>query len=98
MRALALILCVAWAGPLAAQPTLGAVAARSVPAGTVLTAADLTLGPGGIDPSLAIGQQTRVALYEGRSIGAGQLTRPTLVSRNQVVTLRYESRGLRIET
>ncbi|MBV0891812.1 flagellar basal body P-ring formation chaperone FlgA [Paracoccus sp. Z118] len=99
MRNLALILCLAaWTGPAAAQPALGAVAARSVPAGTVLTAADLTLGLGGIDPALAIGQQTRVALYEGRAIGAGHLTRPTLISRNQVVTLRYESAGLRIET
>lgn len=96
MLRLAILLSLA---PLAAQAG-GTVAGRNLPAGTVLSAADIALDPAatGIDPALAVGQQTRVAVYAGRPIGAGQLAPPTLVSRNQVVTLRYERAGLSIET
>lgn len=79
----------------------GAVAGRNLPAGTILSAADIASGPGagaGIDPAVALGLQTRVAVYAGRPIQAGNLSAPDLVSRNQVVTLRYERGGLTIET
>lgn len=97
---LALPACLACATPF---PSLaqdaGAVAGRNLPAGTILSAADIASGPGaGIDPAAALGLQTRVAVYAGRPIQADDLSAPDLVSRNQVVTLRYERGGLTIET
>ncbi len=77
------------------------VAARTLPAGTILTAADVALAPtprAGPLPPDVIGRQTRVAIYQGRPILAAQLATPTLVARNQLVTLAYESAALRIET
>lgn len=77
------------------------VATRHLPAGTILAPEDIAVAPGPRhDPALAdaLGQQLRTAVYEGRAISKGQLTAPTLVSRNQLVTLAYESAALRIET
>ncbi|SEH61200.1 flagellar basal body P-ring formation chaperone FlgA [Paracoccus alkenifer] len=79
----------------------GLVATRVLPAGTVLTAADIAPLPGtgsGLTPDQAIGLQLRSAVYEGRPITAAHLAAPTLVSRNQIVTLSYDSAALRIET
>lgn len=76
-------------------------AARTMPAGTVLTDADLTITAGpdiGLTPADAIGKQLRMAVYQGRAITRGQLATPTLVARNQLVTLAYENAALRIET
>ena len=76
-------------------------AARTLPAGTVLAPEDLSVAVTarvGLTPPDAIGKQLRVAVYEGRPITAGQLTAPTLVAPNQLVTLAYESAALRIET
>ena len=76
-------------------------AARNMPAGTVLGPGDVILAPSprtGLTPDQAIGKALRTAAYQGRPIHAGQLTAPTLVSRNQVITLTYESAALRIET
>lgn len=77
------------------------VATRNLPAGTILSAEDLAVTPGprpGLVPAEAVGKQLRTAVYEGRAISKGQLTTPTLVSRNQLVTLAYENAALRIET
>lgn len=77
------------------------VATRNLPAGTILTAADVTVAasprPG---PALAdaLGHELRTAVYQGRPIQAGQLISPTLVARNQLVTVAYENAALRIET
>ncbi|SHM54493.1 flagella basal body P-ring formation protein FlgA [Paracoccus solventivorans] len=79
----------------------GLVAARVLPAGTVLTAADIiapAAGGNGLSAEQAIGQQLRSAVYQGRPITAAQLTTPTLVNRNQIVTLAYDNAALRIET
>ncbi|MDO5371069.1 flagellar basal body P-ring formation chaperone FlgA [Paracoccus sp. (in: a-proteobacteria)] len=78
----------------------GLVAARNLPAGTILAPDDLAVAPTGrpgLNAPEAVGKQLRTAVYEGRAISAGQLTAPTLVSRNQLVTLAYESAALRIE-
>lgn len=79
----------------------GLTAARVLPAGTVLTAADVVAAPGArarLSPDQAIGQQLRSTVYEGRPITAAHLSTPTLVSRNQIVTLAYDNASLRIET
>ena len=77
------------------------VAARDMPAGTVVTEADLAwdenVAGGMTDPDLAIGKQVRVAIYEGRPVVAGALRVPVLVSRNQIVRIAYDTGALRIE-
>lgn len=96
-RWLSLLLALLPAAALADELT----ATRVLPAGTILTAADMavTATPRrGLSPDEAVGQQLRTAVYEGRPITASHLTAPTLVSRNQIVTLAYESAALRIET
>ncbi|NHF73676.1 flagellar basal body P-ring formation chaperone FlgA [Paracoccus xiamenensis] len=77
-------------------------AARDLPPGTIIGAADLAWieeVPGGIDdPALAIGMQARVAIYEGRPVVPGALRAPVLVSRNQIVRVAFDTGSLRIET
>lgn len=78
-----------------------ALATRTLPAGTVIAAGDVTLSPdqdGALhDASQVIGQQLRVMVYQGRRIDPSFLSAPTLVGRNQIVTIAYEKSALRIE-
>lgn len=78
-----------------------ALATRTLPAGTVIAAGDVTLSPdqdGALhDVSQVIGQQLRVMVYQGRRIDPSFLSAPTLVGRNQIVTIAYEKSALRIE-
>lgn len=92
--ALALLLpATGWTGTLAA--------ARTLPAGTVITAGDLRAAdsdrPGLSDPSEAIGMQTRITIFEGRPLHATMLQAPRLVSRNQLVRLSFQRSTLLIE-
>lgn len=77
------------------------VAARILRSGTVLTAADLRIDPqidGTLtDPLSVIGHELRVMVSEGRVIEPAFLAAPTLVARNQLVTIAYENAALRIE-
>lgn len=99
MRALVLTLLLLM--PLPAAATV-VTAARTLPAGTVITAEDLRLAEdkraGLADPSEAIGMQTRITIYEGRPIQATLLQAPRLVARNQIVRLSFQRGSLRIET
>lgn len=94
--------CVLTALLFAADAQAAITAARDLPAGTVIGPSDLAWieeVPGGIDdPALAIGKQTRVAIYEGRPVVAGALRAPVLVTRNQLVRVAFNSGPLRIET
>lgn len=98
MRGLALLLA------LSAWPAHAAVlaAARTLPAGTVVTAADLRAidgdRPGLSDPSEAIGLQTRITIQEGRPLQASLLQQPRLISRNQIRPLVFQRGALRIVT
>lgn len=79
------------------------VAARTIPAQTVLAQEDLILrdmtSPGALtDPSLIIGQEARVALFAGRPIRSSDIGTPAVVERNQIVTLVYQGAGLSIKT
>jgi len=99
MKCLALALCLI--GMSASAQTL--VATRTVRANTVLAPADLTIvskqTPGALSGlEEAVGQETRVVLYAGRPIKAGQLGPPALVNRNDVVTLVFRTGGLAIVT
>ena len=79
------------------------VATRVIKAQTQLTAEDMTLEamdiPGAMsDVAAAIGQETRVAIYPGRPIRAGDLGQNALIERNQIVPLAYVAGGLTILT
>jgi flagellar basal body P-ring formation protein FlgA len=79
------------------------VATRTIPAESVIAPEDVTLVeallPGALaDPNLAVGQETRAAIYPGRPVREVDLGPPTLVRRNQVVPLIYLSGGLAIST
>lgn len=94
----ALGLALALAPPAVAQMV---VAAHTLRAQTVLTAADLTVAAGlvpgaAVDPADLLGQETRVAIYAGRPILASQVGPPALVDRNQLVTLVYRRGALTI--
>lgn len=85
--------------PLAAESL---VAARSLPAQSVLGPEDVLLVeaeiPGALaSPEAAIGRQTRAAVHAGRPILAANLGAPALVARNAAVTLVYSAGALTIE-
>jgi flagella basal body P-ring formation protein FlgA len=76
---------------------------RTIRAQTILTAADLAMAvvsmPGALTaPDQAIGQETRVTLYAGRPIRAGDIGPPAIIDRNQIVPLAYRQGGLAILT
>ncbi len=88
---------------LLASPTLAesVVATRTLRPNTVIGPEDLTIVdaalPGALsDPTLALGLETRVAIYAGRPVLRADLGNPTLVQRNQVVSLVYLAGSLAI--
>lgn len=99
MIALALFL-VALAGPAAADAVF---AARTMPAGTIISAGDLRTENTTIDgvlaqPSDAVGLQTVVTIYSGRPVRLSDLAAAKIVQRNQIITLVYSNGGLSIVT
>ena len=95
--ALALLLA---AGPAAAEIV---VAARTLPARSLIVAEDLELRaldvPGAItDMGQIVGMETRVALYAGRPIRPGDVGFPAVVERNAIVMLVLQSGSMRITT
>ncbi|AXC48572.1 flagella basal body P-ring formation protein FlgA [Paracoccus suum] len=101
MRAEILALLMGIVAPAVSQAA-SLTALRTLPAGTVIAEDDLALSPaavGGIeDPAAAIGRQARTTIYEGRPLLAANLTNPTLVERNALVTVLYTRDGLSIST
>lgn len=77
------------------------VATRMLRAGTILQPGDVRLAQGQdggfSDPSQAIGLETLVMISDGRPLRPEHLTTPTLVNRNQMVTIIYDKGPLRIE-
>jgi flagella basal body P-ring formation protein FlgA len=79
------------------------VATRTIRARTLVAPEDLTLVsadlPGALsDADQAVGLEARVAIYAGKPLRPGDLGPPTLVERNQLITLVYLSGGLAIST
>lgn len=99
MRTLTLILALSIPLPALAG---GLIAARTLPAGTVIAADDLDMAEGdpkGLgDPARVIGLETRITIHEGRPIQASLLRRPTLVGRNQIVRMSFQRGALHIVT
>ncbi|WP_373355323.1 flagellar basal body P-ring formation chaperone FlgA [Pseudoroseicyclus sp. CXY001] len=99
MRGLALL--AALAAPPAAADIM--VAARTMPAQTLLGPGDVTAAEGEMPgvaatPGEVVGLESRVALYAGRPIRLADLGPPAIVERNQILPLIYNASGLRIET
>lgn len=97
---LRLILFLALAAPASAESL---VATRTIRAKSLISPEDLTLVsadlPGALtDPAQAIGLEARTSIYAGKPVRPGDLGPPTLVERNQPVTLVYLSGGLAIST
>lgn len=97
---LRLVLLFAVAAPVAAESL---VATRTIRAGALVLPEDVTLvsaeSPGALaDPASAVGLEAKVAIYAGKPLYAGDLGPPTLVERNQLVTLVYLAGGLAIST
>lgn len=79
------------------------VATRIIKAQEIIAADAVTLVAADIpqaltDPTQALGQEARVAIYPGRAIFADQIGPAALVERNQIVTLTYRTAGLAIRT
>lgn len=79
------------------------VATRTIRAKSLIGPEDIAVVsadlPGALsDPDLAIGFEARVSIYAGKPVRPGDLGPPTLVERNQVVTLVFVSGGLAIST
>ena len=79
------------------------VPAQTLPAGTIITSADLTLDArsyNGVVSRMetAIGKEARVVLYAGRPIKREDLMEPATIQRNQIVPLIFTQAGLRIST
>jgi len=77
------------------------LAARTMRPQTIVTAGDLVVKSGQIigaiaDPGLLIGQETRVAIYAGRPLRPGDVGPPAVITRNQIVPLRFIRGGLSI--
>ncbi len=77
------------------------VATRSIRPQQLITAEDVRSEPADVDGAYAflgevIGQEARVAIYPGRAVMFGQVGRPALVERNQMVELIFSLGGLRI--
>ncbi|MFZ1482670.1 MAG: flagellar basal body P-ring formation chaperone FlgA [Paracoccaceae bacterium] len=75
------------------------VAVRTLPAQTVIEAADVTLVDAEIDGALsaitpALGQELKTTVYAGRPLRPENLGAPALIERNQIVSLVYRSGGL----
>lgn len=98
---LRLALLLSFALPPWAMAEEGLTVTRVVPAGTVLNAGDIRPLASDDPDALheirnVVGQEARVALYPGRPILARHLGSPTLIERNQIVQLVYQSGGLQI--
>ncbi|MFN3259467.1 MAG: flagellar basal body P-ring formation chaperone FlgA [Pikeienuella sp.] len=86
------------AAPLGAESL---VASRAIPARSVIGPEDLRVAaaaiPGALsDPAAVEGMETKVTIYEGRPIRAGDLVPAAIVERNQIVRLRFERGPLEI--
>ena len=77
------------------------VATRSIRPQQLITAEDVRTDPSDVEGAYAylgdvIGQEARVAIYPGRAVMLGQVGKPALVERNQMVELIFARGGLRI--
>jgi len=93
-------LLLALAAPAGAETVL---AARTLRAQTIVTAADLvvkdvTVAGAARSIDEIVGLETRVALYAGRPVRPGDVGPPAIIERNQIVPLVFDRAGLMIRS
>ena len=90
-------LCCSYAGVAASD----VIASRTLRVGTILTSADIE-HPQGRDQAVAasqiLGKELRRAIYAGRLVTERDVGPPTLVRRNDVVTMVFRSGSLGLRT
>ncbi len=79
------------------------VATRTIRAQSIIALEDLALVPADIAgalsaPDAAVGLEAKVTLFAGRPVHAADLVQPTLIQRNQVVSVIYQAAGVTIQT
>lgn len=94
--------------PVSAPAEQMVVAARTIKAGERISAADVAMQPKPDtlrvagetvgDPADVVGLETRVAIYAGRPLRRGDLGPPTVVERNQIVTILFKHGTLSIRS
>lgn len=77
------------------------IATRTIRAQSIILPGDLTIVDGDMlgaahDPDQVIGQEARVAIYEGRPIRLAEIGPPAVIERNQIVALMFRKNGLQI--
>jgi flagella basal body P-ring formation protein FlgA len=77
------------------------VAGRTIRAQSLILPTDLVVVDGDIaggatHPAQVVGQEARVALYEGRPIRLADIGPPAVIERNQIVQLVFQKNGLQI--
>lgn len=99
MRALSVVLL------LAVSPALAdsVVPTRTIRANSIINQSDVILRQGSQPAGFArltdvVGQEARVVLYPGRAIGIDDIGPPSIVARNQIVRVSFNSNGLQIVT
>lgn len=100
MRVLLSILLISVPSLLSAQSL---IANRAIPSRSVLSAQDVSVSNQEIAGAFraiedVVGLEAKVTIYPGRPIRLGDLGPPAIIERNDVVTLRFLSGGLSIET
>jgi flagella basal body P-ring formation protein FlgA len=100
MRALGIVSATILAFPVFADTV---VSARTIRPNHIITEMDVTFAAGELVTGFArlsdvIGQESRVALYAGRPILVGDIGPPAIITRNQIVGLRYYASGINIST
>lgn len=79
------------------------VATRTIRPTTIITANDVAIVRGDRPDAFdrvenVVGQEARVALYQGRPILVTSIGPPALIDRNQIVSVRFKNGGLTITT
>lgn len=74
------------------------IATEVIRAGTLLSEANTEAEEGGLseEQRALLGREVRRTVYKGRAIDPANTRSPRLVVRNQIVTVKYRSRGLEI--
>lgn len=77
------------------------IANRTIRAQSVIMPGDLRLADGDMagaadDMAVVVGQEARIAIYEGRPVRMSDIGPPAVIERNQVVPLVFQKNGLNI--
>ncbi len=90
---------------LAQSPALAdtVVPTRTIRADAIITDTDVTLSAADVSSGFTqlsdvVGQEARVVLYPGRPIFVDDIGPPAIITRNQLVQVRYTTGGLVIST